>query len=95
MNARYFVYILSNRRRGVLYVGVTNDLSRRMSEHRAQAVPGFTSRYGVTILVYAESYDSILDARSREHSLKRWRRAWKFELIEKDNPDWKDLTELL
>jgi putative endonuclease len=49
----------------------------------------------VTILVYAESYDSILDARSREHSLKRWRRAWKFELIEKDNPDWKDLTELL
>lgn len=90
-----FVYILSSQRNGTLYVGVTNDLSRRMSEHKAGLVPGFTRQYGVDRLVYAEEYGSILDARARERSLKKWRRAWKIELIEKNNPDWRDLSSEL
>ena len=83
------VYILTNRRRGVLYVGVTNDLARRISEHRQKVVPGFTKTYGVTQLVYAEEHASILEARAGERTLKRWRRDWKL------NPDWRDLTENL
>jgi putative endonuclease len=92
MPRSYFVYILTNRARGVLYIGVTNNLSRRISEHRAKIVPGFTSRHGVIILVHIEEYSSILEARAREYSLKRWRREWKFELIESNNPDWRDLS---
>jgi putative endonuclease len=92
MRRSYFVYILANCRRGVLYIGVTNNLSRRVSEHRAKVVPGFTSKHGIILLVHVEEYSSILEARAREHSLKRWRREWKFELIEKDNPDWRDLS---
>jgi putative endonuclease len=95
MNKRIFVYILSNRRRGVLYVGVTNDLIRRLSEHKAKLVPGFTKTYGVVMLVYYEEYSSILEARAREAMLKRWRRAWKIELIDKFNPDWRDLADEL
>jgi putative endonuclease len=93
--ARYFVYILANVRRGVLYVGVTNDLVRRVIQHRSKAVPGFTRTYGVVRLVYFEEYPSILEARAREHALKRWRRAWKFALIEGVNPDWRDLSSEL
>lgn len=93
MDRIFFVYILTNKPRGVLYAGVTSDLSRRLKEHRAKLVPGFTALHGVTRLVHVETYDSILEARSREHSLKRWRRAWKFELIEKDNPEWRDLGD--
>jgi putative endonuclease len=95
MNKRFFVYILSNRRRGVLYVGVTNDLIRRLSEHKAKLVPGFTKTYGVVMLVYYEEYSSILEASAREAMLKRWRRAWKIELIDKFNPDWRDLADEL
>ena len=95
MSRRFFVYILSNTRRGVLYVGVTNDLTRRVAQHKAKAVPGFTKTYGVVMLVYYEEYASISEAREREARLKRWRRAWKFELIEKLNPDWRDLAEEL
>jgi putative endonuclease len=92
MPRSYFVYILANRARGVLYVGVTNNLARRISEHRAKIVSGFASEHGLILLVHAEEYVSILEARVREHALKRWRRAWKFELIEKDNPEWRDLS---
>jgi len=88
----FFVYILANRPRGTLYVGVTSDLVRRVSEHRAKLVPGFTRKYGVDQLMYFEEYSSILEARAREYSLKRWRRAWKIELIKKLNPDWHDLS---
>ena len=95
MNKRFFVYVLSNRRRGVLYVGVTSDLIRRLFEHKAKLVPGFTRKYDVDRLVYFEMFDSILEARAREHSLKRWRRSWKIALIEKLNPDWRDLTSEL
>jgi len=95
MGKRFFVYILTNRPKGVIYVGVTNDLARRMWEHRTKAVPGFTSKYGVTRLVYSEEYASILAARARERTLKRWRRAWKFKLIEDVNPAWSDLYDEL
>jgi putative endonuclease len=95
MNKRFFVYVLSNRRRGVLYVGVTSDLIRRLFEHKAKLVPGFTKTYRIVMLVYYEEYSSILEARAREATLKRWRRAWKMELIDKFNPDWRDLAEEL
>jgi putative endonuclease len=80
--SEFFVYILANRYRGTMYVGVTNDLSRRVGEHKSGAVPGFTKRYKIDQLVYCEPYASIDEARAREHVLKRWRREWKFELIE-------------
>jgi putative endonuclease len=95
MPDRFFVYILSSRRNGTLYVGVTNDLPRRMMQHRAKAVPGFTRTYGVDKLMYFEEHESILEARAREGALKRWRRAWKIALIEKLNPQWRDLADEL
>ena len=95
MDAPFFVYILANKRNGTLYVGVTNNLARRLSEHKAKLVPGFTRKYELDQLVYFEAFDSILEARAREHSLKRWRRASKIALIEKLNPDWRDLTDEL
>ena len=95
MSKRFFVYILANRRRGVLYVGVTDDLIRQIAEHKAKLVPGFTNKYGITLLVYYEEHSTILGARTREANLKRWRRAWTIELVEKLNPDWRDLTDEL
>jgi putative endonuclease len=95
MPDRYFVYILANKRNGTLYVGVTNDLVRRIGAHKAKVVPGFTRQYCVTQLVYFENYGSIFEARAREHAMKRWRRAWKIELIEKLNPTWRDLSSEL
>jgi putative endonuclease len=95
MTGSYFVYILASRRNGTLYIGVTNDLVRRMSEHKGKFVPGFTRRYGVDKLVYFEAYASILEARARERALKRWTRNWKLALIEKVNPQWRDLTDEL
>jgi putative endonuclease len=96
MAEQFFVYLLASRRNGTLYTGVTNDLSRRMTEHKAGFVAGFTRTYGVDKLVHFEVYQSVLEARARERALKRWQRAWKMELIEKDNPTWRDLSgELL
>jgi putative endonuclease len=95
MARRAFVYILANRPKGVLYVGMTSDLSQRVWQHKTKSVPGFTNKYGVTQLVYYEEHASILLAREREHTLKRWRRAWKFKLIEDLNPHWRDLTDQL
>ena len=92
MADRYFVYVLASRRNGTLYIGVTSNLSRRIGEHKVGAVPGFTRQYGVDRLVYVEEYSSILEARARERALKKWRRAWKVQLIEKGNPEWKDLS---
>jgi putative endonuclease len=93
MKAPYFVYILGSGRNGTLYIGVTNDLARRLAEHKGKFVPGFTRKYQVDQLIYFEAFESILEARAREHSMKRWRRAWKIALIEKLNPDWRDLTD--
>lgn len=87
-----YVYILANRRYGVLYVGVTNNLIRRVFEHQHKLAEGFTSTHGITRLVYIEEYPSALEARARERSLKRWRRAWKLKLIDDFNPDWRDLA---
>ncbi|MGZ3238204.1 MAG: GIY-YIG nuclease family protein, partial [Burkholderiaceae bacterium] len=76
-----------------LYVGVTNNLSRRVAEHKSGLVPGFTRKYGVDSLVLAEEYQSVDEARVREGRLKRWKREWKLELIEASNPEWRDLAE--
>jgi putative endonuclease len=94
MKKRYFVYVLANSPKGVLYIGVTSDLAQRW-QHRTKTVPGFTRRYGATRLVYYEEHASILQARERERALKRWRRAWKFKLIEDINADWRDLVDEL
>ena len=88
---RYFVYILASQRNGTLYVGVTNDLARRTGQHRDEDVEGFTAEYGVHILVWFEEYGDIGDAITREKRIKKWNRAWKLELIEKSNSDWRDL----
>ena len=92
---RYYLYILANRPKGVLYVGSTGDLARRLSEHKGKYVPGFTTEYGVSKLVYFEEYSSIVEARQRERTIKRWHRAWKIALIEKMNPQWADLSDQL
>ena len=89
----YYVYILAGGRNGTLYVGVTNDLARRVEEHKNGAVAGFTKKYRVHNLVYYERYDFIRDAIQREKRVKEWQRKWKLELIEKTNPEWKDLSE--
>ena len=86
----YWVYILASKPQGTLYIGVTNDLLRRVWEHREGLIPGFTKTYGVKSLVYWEEFDEILDAISREKRLKRWRRDWKRSLIETSNPHWAD-----
>jgi putative endonuclease len=89
----YYVYILASRRDGAIYIGVTNDIVRRVYEHRIKAVPGFTSKYNITRLVWFEIYDDPISAISREKELKKWKRDWKVQLIEKDNPEWNDLYE--
>ena len=86
-----WVYIMSNRKDGVLYIGVTSDLSRRIIQHREGKGSAFCRRYGLTRLVYAEEHDSIGDAIAREKAMKAWTRAWKIELIEGANPEWDDL----
>ena len=91
MHHRAYVYILASGRNGTLYVGFTNDLSRRVWEHKQGFTPGFTTRYGVVLLVWYEGYERIIEAREREHRIKRWRRAWKLALIEAMNPEWRDL----
>lgn len=88
----YFVYILTNKNNKVLYIGVTNDLSRRITEHKEKLVNGFTKKYNVDELVYYEMTDDIELALNREKQLKHWRRQWKIELIEKENKNWEDLS---
>ena len=86
-----YVYILASKRNGTLYIGVTNDLSRRVWEHREGLGGGFTKRYGVKMLVYYETFESIGDAIVREKVMKHWVRRWKLNAIEAFNPDWRDL----
>ena len=90
---QFYVYILSNARRGVLYTGITNDLVRRVHEHRQRFINGFAERYGAIRLVYFERHETAEAAITREKAIKRWRRAWKFELIESRNPNWDDLWD--
>ena len=86
-----WVYLMSNRKDGVLYIGVTADLSQRIMQHREGKGSAFCRRYGLTRLVYAEEHDSIEDRIAREKAMKAWKRAWKIELIEAANPGWDDL----
>ncbi|MDP2801596.1 MAG: GIY-YIG nuclease family protein [Phreatobacter sp.] len=88
-----WVYLMTNRRDGVLYTGVTNDIARRAFEHRTGAYPGFTRRYGLKLLVWMERYEDIRDAIQREKAIKHWPRGRKVRLIHETNPDWRDLYE--
>jgi len=89
--AAYWVYLLTNSPRSTLYVGVTNDLVRRVYEHREGLVKGFTQRYGLKMLVHFEQYDTPYEAIQREENIKHWPRLWKLQLIESSNPQWRDL----
>ncbi len=91
----YFVYMLASKRNGTLYVGVTNNLERRVWEHRNGYIKGFTSRYNVHRLVWFEHFSDVTEAIAREKRLKKWNRAWKLRLIEAGNPNWQDLYETL
>ncbi|MFL9841240.1 GIY-YIG nuclease family protein [Sphingomonas sp. ST-64] len=86
-----WVYILANRKNGTLYTGVTADIAARIVQHREGTGSRFAAHYGVTRLVYVEPHDDITTAIAREKAIKKWRRAWKIELIERENPDWRDL----
>lgn len=91
----YYVYLLASQRNGTLYVGVTNDLLRRVHEHREHLVPGFTKKYGVTRLVWFETHSSVDTAIVREKRIKAWKRDWKVALFRDTNPDWNDLYPAL
>jgi len=88
---QYYVYILASKRNGTLYIGVTSELIKRVYEHKNNLINGFTKKYDVHNLVYYEPTEDINSAIKREKQLKKWKRAWKIELIEKNNPEWKDL----
>ena len=93
MSKQFYVYILASKRNGTLYIGMTNDLVRRVWEHKTDAVDGFTKQYGVHQLVWYEIAATPLAAITRERQLKKWNRAWKVQLIEKTNPEWRDLYD--
>ncbi|HUB84066.1 MAG TPA: GIY-YIG nuclease family protein [Rhizomicrobium sp.] len=95
MQKTYYVYIMASERNGTLYIGVTNDIARRVWEHREGLTGGFTKKYGVKMLVHFEPFGDVYDAVNRETNLKKWKRRWKIELIEKENPEWEDLYEKL
>jgi putative endonuclease len=95
MAKTYYVYIMASQRNGTLYIGVTNDLVRRVSEHRDGMVPGFTKKFGVKLLVYYEVFDDVHAAIHRETQLKKYKREWKLNLIQQRNVEWKDLAHTL
>jgi len=92
---QYFIYILASKRNGTLYIGVTNNLLKKVHQHKNDVSEGFTRKYGVHNLVYFETYKDIRDAITREKRMKKWKRQWKLELIEKSNPEWNDLFDSL
>ena len=89
---KFCVYLLASSKNGTLYCGVTSDLAKRVWEHKQGVVEGFTEKYGVKKLVWFEAHESAESAITREKQIKKWNRAWKVELIETSNPDWKDLS---
>lgn len=89
---QYYTYVLSNNKNGTLYIGMTNDLERRMFEHKNKLIEGFTKKYELDKLLYFEQFQYVNDAIKREKQLKNWNRQWKIDLIEKDNKDWNDLS---
>ncbi len=88
---QYYLYILASKKNGTLYIGITNDLVRRIYEHKNNLIDGFTKKYNVHNLVYYEESPDAISAITREKQMKKWKRQWKIELIEKVNPEWKDL----
>ena len=92
-NKKNGTYIMTNKKNGTLYIGITNNLARRAYEHREKLVEGFTQKYNLVRLVYYEEHASAEDAIRREKNMKEWNRAWKIELIEQMNPDWRDLYD--
>lgn len=90
-----YVYLLASKPHGTLYIGSTVDLARRIFEHKEKALPGFTTKYGVDKLVWFEEQETIMAARHRERQIKQWKRDWKINLIEHDNPQWSDLYKNL
>ena len=88
---QYFIYILASKRNGTLYLGITSNLLKRVYEHKNNLIDGFTKKYNVHTLLYYETYNDIYDAIAREKRIKKWKRSWKIELIEKSNPKWEDL----
>jgi putative endonuclease len=92
---QYYVYILASKKNGTLYIGVTNNLLKRVDQHKNDLVEGFTRKYRVYNLVYYEAYNWIQDAIIREKRMKKWKRQWKIDLIEKSNPGWEDLFDSL
>jgi len=95
MTKQYYVYILTNKSNNVLYIGVTNDLVRRVYEHKNKMIDGFTKKYNLTKLVYYEATTDVRSAIEREKQLKNWHREWKLNLVKEFNPEWKDLGEML
>ena len=91
---KYYVYILTNFTKTVLYIGFTGDLEQRVVQHKAAEVPGFTKKYKTNILVYYEEFKDINEAKGREKALKKWKRGWKEKLINESNPDWKEVMVL-
>ena len=89
---QYYVYILTNQKNGTLYIGMTNSLERRVFEHKQKLLKGFTLKYGLDKLVYFEQYQYVSDAILREKRMKKWKRQWKINLIEEENPQWLDLA---
>jgi putative endonuclease len=95
MEKTYYVYIMASRRNGTLYIGLTNDLARRINEHRLGLVEGFTKKYSVKLLVHYEVFNDIDAAIRRETQLKKYKREWKMNLIQERNLEWRDLAETL
>jgi len=92
MDRQFYVYILASRKHGTLYIGITNDLARRVYQHKAKLIPGFSAKHGVDKLMYYEIFDNPVSAITREKQLKKWQREWKVRTIEHENPNWDDLS---
>jgi putative endonuclease len=88
-----YVYLMANKRNGTIYLGVTSDLVKRAHDHRHGLIEGFTKQHRCKMLIWFEQFDDIQDARAREYSMKKWKRAWKLKVIEDANPDWRDLFD--
>ena len=95
MQKQYYLYILASKRNGTLYIGITNDIIRRVGEHKLKLIDGFTKKYNVALLMYYEDFNDVNEAILREKRLKKWNRDWKIRLIESINPNWDDLTDKL
>lgn len=95
MSKNYYVYIVTSQKNGTLYTGITSDIARRTWEHREKIINGFSSKYNTKRLVYVETYNDVAEAIKREKNIKAWKRAWKIEAIEKQNPEWNDLYKTI